>query len=675
MLLSFRKLKEKLKGLQKETYGLLRTDLPTLLASAENATTLGERIQWLEDLLNWIRIPSSPDNTKVVSQIQAVRVKFFLQVLERNRAWKKSVSRLFVSVLLDTESVSLLCETGLNTSYGFFAEASERLMRRILPTPRNERNLSELFSRIFVNETDADWLEKLDDPTLQALLGLLYEQEKEKAAIEKHYIVAVSEALIILASHLESLGLSSDIRLRSHVNAVRWSAFYRLRMLLSSALEDPASGKRDFESYFQLCREEIASAFAHLEEHGVSVAIVYRLEKMEKQLTRLEHLVSIHFTLPGTSRSEAWKRLLADLVRSRIQSDRISMLIQHNMHMLARKIVERTGETGEHYITSSRAEYFRMLLSATGGGLVTVATAQLKYVINKASPALFFEGFFSWLNYSGSFILMQVAHFTLATKQPSMTATALAAKLKESQGSGAFADLVARITRSQFAAALGNIGMAIPAAFAADFLVFKTSGSHLITSEYARNVVESLHPWESATIPYAIITGIVLWLSSIGGGWAENWFVYRRLPETITQSRWLGRILGQKRSEKFSTWICKNVAGLGGNLSLGFLLAYIPILGRFFGLPFDVRHVTLSTVALTLAFCALPVVTAKDIILGVISISLIGLLNFGVSFAAALFVAIKAREVKSKRLAIFRRAVWSKILRDPLEFFFPIQGA
>lgn len=668
------RLREKIRGIDKETFGLLRTDLSSLLASADKAHTLGEKTKWLEDLLEWIRIPSSPDNSRVVSQIQAVRVKFFLQTLEKNPTWRNAVSRLLSSLLLDTEAVSLLCEAGLNTEYGFFSEASERLMHRLLPSPRDEKNLSELFSRIFVDESDADWLENLDDATLSSLLDLIFQDPKSQQAIQKHYQTAISESLIILSSHLESLGLSADIRLRTHVSAVRWSAFYRLRMALSAALENSNGVAPDFASLFQFCRDELTSAFGHLEEHGVSVNIVYRLEKMEKHLQRLEQLVAVHLNPAGLPRTETWRKLLADLVRSRLQSDRIRTLMHNNLHMFARKIVERTGLTGEHYITSTKSQYFSMLFSAAGGGFLTVLTSYLKILIGKASPALFFEGLFSWMNYSGSFILMQVAHFTLATKQPSMTATALAAKLKESQGSGEFADLVARITRSQFAAALGNIGMVIPVAFAADFLVLKTTGAHLVSVEYAAKTVQSLHPFESLTIPFAALTGIILWLSSIGAGWAENWFVYRRLPETIAQSRWLARLFGTKRAEKFTTWICKNVAGLGGNLSLGFLLAYTPIIGRFFGLPLDVRHVTLSSASLTFAFCALPDITWQNIALGGFSIFLIGILNFGVSFAAALFVAVKAREVKSKRLGILRRALWSKIRRQPLDFLLPVES-
>ena len=45
----------------------------------------------------------------------------------------------------------------------------------------------------------------------------------------------------------------------------------------------------------------------------------------------------------------------------------------------------------------------------------------------------------------------------------------------------------------------------------------------------------------------------------------------------------------------------RNAAGWGTNVALGFLLGFAPAVGRFFGIPFDVRHVTLSTGTLALS--------------------------------------------------------------------------
>ena len=59
----------------------------------------------------------------------------------------------------------------------------------------------------------------------------------------------------------------------------------------------------------------------------------------------------------------------------------ILALVRANMQLLARKIIERAGQTGEHYITVSRGEYWKMLASAGGGGVLTAGTAALKFFV------------------------------------------------------------------------------------------------------------------------------------------------------------------------------------------------------------------------------------------------------------------------------------------------------
>ena len=84
-------------------------------------------------------------------------------------------------------------------------------------------------------------------------------------------------------------------------------------------------------------------------------------------------------------------------------------------------------------------------------------------------------------------------------------------------------------------------------------------------------------------------------MSSLGAGWLENWVVYRRLPEAHRAPP-VGRIVGNDAHGAGSRdFLEHSAAGFGGNVSLGFLLGMTPVAGMFFGLPLDVRHVTLST--------------------------------------------------------------------------------
>jgi site-specific recombinase len=417
------------------------------------------------------------------------------------------------------------------------------------------------------------------------------------------------------------------------------------------------------------CREVLDAVLAHLEEFGVSVDVVYRIEVIGIGLDRMGELLAVLEAAGDEARATAAIAFLAHLLSARARDRSLRDLARTNLHLMARKIIEHAGQTGEHYITATRREYWGMLASAAGGGVLTAGTAAIKWAVMWGGFPLFVEGAFASANYAVSFLLMQLCGFTLATKQPSMTAAALARSLHESRDEPNLDELVTvitRICRSQLAAVIGNISFVVPAVIGLDFLYRRWAGHPFLDGEAAEHTLASFHPTHSGTIYFAALTGVILWLSSIGAGWLENWVTYRRLPEAIAQKRpqWLTR--------RLSRFVAHHTAGFGGNVSLGVLLGMVPVIGKFLGVPADVRHVTLSTGGLALAASALGrgILSHPGFPGAVIGIGVILVGNFGVSFALALGVALRARGVEHAGLRLLR-ALASRFVRSPGEFFFP----
>jgi site-specific recombinase len=119
------------------------------------------------------------------------------------------------------------------------------------------------------------------------------------------------------------------------------------------------------------------------------------------------------------------------------------------------------------------------------------------------------------------------------------------------------------------------------------------------------------------------------------------------------------------------------VAGIGGNISIGVLLGMVPVIGTFFGVPLQVRHVTLSAGSLALAAATLGHhafergVGLKSACLGMV---VIFTLNLGVSFAFALAVALRARAIEHGGVRVLK-AVLKHFAKHPGEFFFPPKNA
>ncbi len=161
---------------------------------------------------------------------------------------------------------------------------------------------------------------------------------------------------------------------------------------------------------------------------------------------------------------------------------------------------------------------------------------------------------------------------------------------------------------------------------------------------------------------FGALTGVLLWLSSLGGGWLENWVTYRRLPEALRHHR----------LERLSGFVAHHSAGIGGNVVLGALFGMAPNVGRFFGVPLDSRHITISCGMLVFAACSTGI--GSITLAACAGIVLLGLLNFGVSFVLALTVAFRARDVTSRERMGLLVSVARSFVRRPGRFFYPPYG-
>jgi site-specific recombinase len=402
--------------------------------------------------------------------------------------------------------------------------------------------------------------------------------------------------------------MSEKLRVRGQGASVQRSAFHRL-MRTSDALLEAVVEKvsvpetaQDWKAAVSDCRAELETIVKHLDSRGVNLDVVYAMDVIEQSMKRMELIAGVLVAQPGASKLVTALRLMRDVIRGRLHDRSLRGLAHNSFRLLAKKIVEWAGKTGEHYVTNNREEYRQMWYAALGGGLLTVGTAAIKLMVTHRGLPPFVEGFLAGLNYAVSFVLMHVFHLALATKQPSMTGAALASILQRCEDATKIDELVIyvqRIVRSQLAAAFGNI-IAVGAGAVVFSLLWKLIfGSPFLNVETAEYAVSSMNPIHSGTIFYAFLTGIILWLSSLAGGWIENWAVYHQLPRAIAEHR-LGASFKPETLQKFSESFAQNIAPWGGSIVLGFMLGMTPSIGHFFGLPLDVRHVTLSTGTLAL---------------------------------------------------------------------------
>lgn len=653
-----------------------------------NEAPLQFRLEALVRLVNWARafdakFPPTIGLEKETVSSQWRRVAALVSVLETQQGVRTALVTAFAAIFAQTDAVHVMAETGLPTDRGFIAETSERIFRRVLPTPRDDRDLAKLLLRLFPTKPDAVRLQSLPAELFERLAQVLCSPDVPDAW---HPIRdAMVQAFCLLGSRLAALGLTEKLRARSRPISVEESPFFNLPRLGDEVLrahrngDDTIGPEQKWRQCADDCRAELQYVEKRLETAGVSIDVVFSMDLIQRGLRRMEGLILAITSPVGTEGTVAARRLLALLVAGRLSDRSLLDLGRSNLNLLARKIVERASETGEHYITNTPREYWGLVRAAIGGGLVTVFTAALKMKIGEAHLPPFPTGVLSSLNYAGSFILMQTLGFALATKQPAMTAASLAVIIGEAHKDGwgqhqleRLSSHTARIVRSQLAAAMGNVGAVLVGGVGFTLAWHRLLGEHFVSEEKALSSVASLNPIATGTIFYAALTGVILWLSSLAGGWIDNWSVYRRLPQAIAEHRF-GAVLGPARMASWAAYFQHNISGWATSIALGVMLAFTPEFGsRFFGVPLDVRHVTLSTGTLAMGAITIgPSIARHLVILAACGIACIFVMNLSVSFGMALLLALRARNVGIRESVRVMFRIFFRFLRRPWEFLLP----
>ena len=655
---------------------LPKKDLPALLGVLDPTADLADRHVWLIQLFEWIR------GDRTSTQAAVARVQAFIEAVQRQPEVQARLQTWWETLLQTVDITPLLADFGFAPRTAFVSELAERLRRKLLPGTPETTDAAELFPLVAPSRFDAQWMNALEDAQVTQLVGLL-SADPARDTLRWHH--DLMDAVTYCTAQIRATGFAPELRLRMNRSSPHARAFHALpgdvqalRTVFFQSNRDEAALQAAVTQYRQRlddCRKAVNSIYAHLEENGISIGMVFRLRQLRARMLRERELLE---ALLSPKPAAAALKLLARRVTIAQESKSIGALISANSTLLSAKMAERSAETGEHYITRDRADYKVMLGGAMGGGAITALTTLLKFMVVGIGLSAFWGGFWASLAYAGSFVLIQLLHFTLATKQPAMTAPAMAAKLKNIDSDETvatledFVDEVTHLVRSQVAAVFGNVFMVVPAVLLINVLIQLVLRRPMISHESAQHVLESL-TLLGPTLLWAAFTGVVLFAASMIAGWVENWFVLHRLDSAMQHNPRFTAVLGAARAKRWAVFMREHISGFASNISLGFMLGLIPAFTGFFGMELELRHVTLSTGQLAAAGASLGLDAFRHAAIWwcMASIPLIGALNLGVSFYFAFRLALQAHNVSRLDRARIRSAIWSRWRSHPRSFFVP----
>lgn len=596
-------------------------------------------------------------------------------------------------LLASARLTATLADLGVLPAHGFGPELRNRVVEQLLPSHEPPHSLGEILSTAFASRRDAAWLAAIEPALLAELLAWLApESERVRASTE----VAVLRAIDLLAHRLAAAGEDRIVHdvdpdaidhespfLAQADHLVLATAARRAALTGAAELAAPevvsgttgpgvTGGGEHARVLLSQCRDALARIRRRAPRTGATVRLTYELERMDDLIDRLVLLLDV--VDPDAERARAaCASLLQQLAGARLASQRIAPLLARGSRLVAAEIVAHAGRTGGHYITRTPGEYTRMWGAAAGAGAIVAMLAAIKVgLASLGAPPLVEAAMFS-ANYALGFVVVLLLGLTIATKQPAFTAAALASSIDAAhpRDTRELVDTIACLVRSQLAAILGNVLVALPAAALLAYAWSQLFGAPLASPEKAAHLAHDLDPLRSGAIPHAALTGVWLALSGVAAGYVSNSVIARHVPARIASSAALRRRLGALRAERLAAFVEARAGAIAGCVVLGTLLGSTGTVGALLGLPIDIRHVSFASANLGLALVTLGPAGAH---LGaaLAGIAGIGAANLVVSFGLSLGLALQAKGRRLSDLPGLARDVARSLLRETASWLLPV---
>lgn len=640
-----------------------------------------QRFAALAGLFRTLRPRRATDSASAERELQSLTA-----LISTEEPLRRALSEALLQLLTEKQWVHLLSDSGVLGAEGLLSGLWRRLGQKLLPEVFDRNNLRDLLGQLFDRKDDHVWVQAVGDAAWAALFDALNLDTAAAIETRQRILLQTLEALQVLAYRLAAIGLDPEL-VRNHAAIERYESpflaqveevrqFIRERQQALVEKRAPQMDDKHLQVLLEQCGEVISKIRRQSEKTGASIGLTTLLRRSEQIIARIQTLLRLLEPRPAHEINLERIALFKRLVRA--ENHRLSLRKYWSQHLelLATRITTNAGKTGEHYVTATRREYYMMLRSALGAGFIVAFMALFKLALSAEPHAPVVAAMLYSLNYGLGFVLIYLMGFTIATKQPAMTASHIAHTMDEpGEGRGrldGLAELIVQVFRSQFIAIVGNVTFALSVPVLLGYLWLTQTGQHYVTPDLAANLLREHHPLQSLALFHAAIAGVCLFLAGLVSGYYDNKCVYDRIPQRIRQLGWLKSVAGERGREHLAGYIEAHLGGIAGNFFFGVMLGSMGTLGFILGLPLDIRHVTFSSAYFSYALVALDwqigLTTAAWIALGIAGI---GLANLLVSFGLALYVAMKAQRVEFADGRQLLARLGRRLLTTPRDFFLP----
>jgi site-specific recombinase len=629
--------------------GVMYRRLDELCEFASDTAQPQERVFWFVQLVRWLR-----GNTE---HKPGLRLRYLRTQLEQHVEWRDNVSQAINALLTTWDFEQLLAYGGIPRDFHFTGAVVEWLRFRVLPSACSTDDPVEVLMLAF-DRKDTRWLPA---PELGKLALMLVDLDT-RANIRR----AMERALISLSNQLVAQAHSPSV---NNLSRVERSPFAGLNAAVETFVSQTRSERQPERLLGRLdqCAELVARREQELAARGADLNTTFQLERMQRQLGRLQLLV--HCAVD--SQPEQLGRATTEVVDAVTRNSSGRLLFERSSELWLRNLVDTTAAVGQDYLGVERSAWHAAFVAGAGGGVLMSLATISKYMLGRLGLPPIYEGIVYSFNYAMAFCAAYLLHFTIATKLPAHTAAALAKSVQENTGHLArlrkFLSVWRALVRLQVAGLLGNVMVVVPLSLLLDRAVWHTLDSHILDHHTAEHVLHA-NSLLGPSVLFAALTGVFLWLSSFAAAAVDNWARVVDLGERLSTNLKVMQNGIEKRARPRAAWLVERIGGLAGNATLGLLLGGVPAMFAVLQLPVEIRHVTVSagSFALAISHGGWDQMLLWNAALGVLAI---GMVNVSASFALALQVALStnAGRARNSARALVKLAVrrWLKGAKIP----------
>lgn len=660
--------------LQKKKTVLPVEDKGKAIVLSLNSSNRG--LDYLVELVKKIR----PSRHRNIEEAE-LRFKGLLFQLQQDKSLLFALRKSLLSQFTNSNLNTALTESGIISSRGFVQELISKIKHKVLPALQLPNDFLYTISHVFYKKSDYVWVSGIDRELWKNFFELLgIHVNLTEAALSRQ----LNQALQILSYRMVNLSMEKEVanRYKDFTDAIQ--PFIEQNRLVNLFIEKSSSLLPDerrllltnIQENLYNCRQSNQWVRDQRLQYGTSLAQTFVMVRREEQIDRMLIIIDA-LDADNIFNTTRFVDYFITVVRNENKKNSLGEFLSTNLGLLAYQIAEHKGRKGEKYISSTGRDFTLLFRSSMGGGLIVSFVAVVKNLLTAVQLPIFWHGMAYGTNYAAGFVLMDTTNTTLATKQPAYTASSVASSL-DVQKQGTKPDLrhlvitVAKVSRSQIASFAGNLIVVFPLTYLLAWGYHLLTGVKIAEGAAAAKLLANQHPIHSLALLYACFTGFFLFLSGLIAGYVDNHMVYGRISERIKTHPIFVHTMNARKRERLVNIVDKSAGALTGSICLGFFLGCAGPLGQFLGIPFDIRHITISAGNTAIGYYGLNHQVPTGYLLTIIAgVLMIGFLNFLVSFSLAFWVAVKSRGIRLKDYPEFFSLLGRYMRHHPKDFIWP----